>query len=155
MKIGMSPKIGTPFVSIRGGVGGGVFITDVAVEAAAVTAAAAAVVFVNDDDDDDVVGCDCFDCVFFIAGPAPAALVDFDLMDLLSTGVDLVGSLMAAATTAAAVAVGVDLVRSIFRFFFFGLSSMADSDVFISFADFDCAFFFPFGLAATSWSAFF
>lgn len=149
MKIGISPKIGTPFVSIRGGVGGGVFITDVAVEAAAVIVAAAVVV------DDDVVGCDCFDCAFFIAGPALAALDDFDLVDLLSAGVGLVGSFMAAATTAVAVGVGVDLVRSIFRFFFFGLSSMADSDVFISFADFDCAFFFPFGLAATSWSAFF
>lgn len=52
MKIGISPKIGTPFVSIRGGVGGGVFITDAAAAAAAETAVADVVGV-----DEDAAGC--------------------------------------------------------------------------------------------------
>lgn len=108
---------------MRGGVGGGVFITDAAAAAAATAAA----------DDDDAVGCDCFVGVFFAAGLAP--LADFALMGLLSTAVDLIGSLTVA--VAAVIAVGVDLDLSIFRFFFFGLSSMADSDVLTSFTGFD------------------
>lgn len=138
MKIGISPKIGTPFVSMRGGVGGGVLIAD----AAAAAAAAATTV-----DDDDAVGCDCCVGVFFAAGLTLTPVVDFGLVGLLSGGVDLFGSLLtateaAAAVTAVAVVVTVAaaevvLVLSTFRFFFFGLSSMADSDVLTSFTGFD------------------
>lgn len=143
MKIGMSPKIGTPFVSMRGGVGGGVFIIDAAAVAMAVDVADAA------------VGCDCFEGVFFETGLILTPLVGFDLVVLPPTGVDLLGSAAAAVVALEEAGVEVDLLLSIFRFFFFGLSSMADSDVLASFASFDCAFFFPFDFVAASWSAFF
>lgn len=146
--------MGTPFVSMRGGVGGGVFITDAAVATAVVVAAvtvvavdAAAVAFAADAD---AVGCVCFDGVFFAAWPAPPPplLAVLDFVVLVSVGFDLVGSL------STFVAGTVVLFLSIFRFFFFGLSSMADSDVLASFAGFDC-FFFPFDLISASCSIFF
>lgn len=149
MKIGMSPKIGTPFVSMRGGVGGGVFITDAA------AAVAAAAVVVADAAAGVAVGCDCFAGVFFATGLILTPLVGFDLVILPSTGVDLLGSAAAAVVAVEEAGVEVDLLLSIFRFFFFGLSSIADSDVLASLAGFDCAFFFPFDFVAASWSAFF
>lgn len=156
--MGISPKIGTPFVSGRGGVGGGVFIAG-----GATVAALAFFGFADDDDDVDVdvdaMGCNCFNGFVFAVCSVDAwtklvafGFVGFDSFGSLSAVAFLFVSFAVTVGMVAATGDTADFVLSIFRFFFFGLSSATDSDVLASLAGFN-DFFFPFGLAVTSCSA--